>query len=162
MAVTALTVAAERWLDQVMLLGIVANVAGAAMSESFTLPAGLGDVAILNVSVRFSQLDVGPASVITPRGVSVRIVSPDATTVVDIVGSAPILLCFDTATVLEAYAYLDPDALVLWRQTEIMTLLAPEMDSDATPTGDLQINIKCVRVRPIEAPMGQGPIQLVR
>lgn len=163
MATTALTLNAERWLDEVLLLGQgPADVGGATLAEFFSLPAGLGDVAIMSCIIRIANVDAGPVAVITPRGVSVRIFSRDAAKVIDLVGVAPWLLASDGANTLEFHAYLDPDALVLCRQDELISILSPEIDSDATPTGDLVVYFKCVRVRPIEAPAGQGPIQLVR
>lgn len=163
MAVTALTLQAERWLDQVILFAnSPANVLGAALSESFSLPPGLGDVALLNLEIRGHAIDVVSTGVTPVRGVRAFILSGDQAAVVDNVGVTPWILTQDGANALEIGAYLDPDALVLWRQNELLSITSPEMDTDATPTGDFQIFAKCVRVRPIEAPAGQGPLQLVR
>lgn len=162
MATTAAVIAAERWLDEVILrCNLPADVAGAALSENISLPAGLGDVAIMSLTVRFTSVDVGPAAASSvPRGVRSMVLSADASTVLDVVGTAPVYLTYDVATTLQYQAFIDPDALVLWRQSELVDVAGPEMDSDATPTGDVIVWIKCVRVRPIEAPI--GPVQLVR
>lgn len=162
MATTVATVAAERWLDQVILAATLpADVAGAALAESVALPVGLGDVAILSLHMRARTVDVGPATASSvPRGVRAFIVSPDLSTLLDVVGNAPWLLTGDTATNLEYWAAIDPDALTLWRTGELVSLASPEMDSDATPTGDVFVTIKCVRVRPVST--DPVDIQLVR
>jgi len=161
-ATTQATIAAERWLDEVILSATLpADVAGGALAESVSLPSGIGDVAIMSVHLRARTVDVGPATASSvPRGARAFIVSPDLSTLLDVVGSAEWQLVRDTATDLEYWCTLDPDALCLWRQNELLNLASPELDSDATPTGDVICVIKAVRVRPLETPA--TPLQLVR
>lgn len=161
MAEVAATLTVERWLDEVILqASLTADVAGAPVSETIRLPAGLGDVAIMNVLLRATTIDSIPAANIMPLGVEVLVFNRGGTQV-DHVGVAAWYLVSDTATSQRMCAYLDPDALVLWRQDEILTVTSAELDDDATPTGDITVVIKAVRVRPIEAPASNN-IQLVR
>lgn len=160
MATVTATLAGERWLDEVLLQSTHGAIAGAAISEAVLLPAGIGDVAIMNVVARVSGVDVGPAAAASvPRGIAIRMFAGAG--VVDNVGVAPWYLSFDGANVLEYFAFIDPDALVLWRQNDVASLVSPEMDSDATPLGSLTVYWKCVRVRP-PAEGAQAPLQLVR
>jgi len=158
-----MTIIAERWLDEVILSsGLLADVAGAPIGETFLLPAGLGDVAIMSLHAIAQTVDVGPAAASTvPRGLRFMVTSSDGSTYADPVGSAAWYLCFDNANSLLYQAVVDPDALVLWRQAERLTMNSPELDSDATPTGDLLVIAKVVRVRPIEE-QAPGPVRLVR
>lgn len=161
MATTQLTIASERWLDEVVLQALVADAVTGAVNELFSLPAGFGDCAIMSAHFRATSVDVGPAAAASvPRGVRAMVISQDGSSVVDTVGTSPWYLTFDTATALQYQAELDPGALVLWRQGELLSVASPEMDSDATPTGDLQAYVKVVRVRLVEQP--QDLLQLVR
>lgn len=157
MATIAMTVAAERWLDEVVLVGSATNVDG-VIADQYTLPAGLGDVAIMWLEFTAAAIDV--AATITSVSVLARIVSPDGATTVDIVGNGELRLINQTANALGMTATVDPDALVLWRQDEKLALFTAELDTDATPTADTQLRVKVVRVRPLEAPA--TPLQLVR
>jgi len=159
-ATTIATLNAERWLDEVLLSASVADAGGATLSEDILLPAGLGDVAILSVEIRVTSIDALKAAAALPAGARASIISSDAALTVDVIGSTAFLLTADGANALAGSAYLDPDALVLWRQSEILRVQTPELDSDATPTGDFSILIKAVRVRPIEGAV--SPIRLVR
>lgn len=161
MATTAATLAAERWLDEVILSAAVADVAGGNLDESLSLPAGLGDVAILSVMVSITSIATVPVTATIPRGVSATITSADAASLVDVVGAAEWVATEGLAAAFtRARAFIDADALTLWRQGELLRLLGPEMDANASPTGDFAVHVKCVRVRPVALPV--GPIQLVR
>lgn len=161
MATTALTLSAERWLDEVILVGAVADVGAATLQESFTLPSGLGDIAVMSSIVSIVSIATVPVAATIDRGFRLVLVSPDATSIVDVLGIGQwFATSGDGAAFTRVDGIVDPDALMLWRQTDVLSLTSPEMDAGAT--GDLRIIIKAVRVRPIEAPMGQGPIQLVR
>lgn len=160
MAVTAMTIIAERWLDEVILNAQVLDNAGATIAEDFTLPAGLGDVAIMSVTVGVFNITTAPTVPETPRGVQAFVLTPTSQ-LVESIGVAPFVWIAGATTVLtRVSAFLDPDALVLMRQNETIRLLAPEMDVDASPTGDLELIVKAVRVRPIEGAV-KGPLRLV-
>lgn len=155
MAVTASAIIAERWLDEVLITGTIPNVLGGTFFlESFTSPPGVGDLAIMEVgATAFALATINPAAKL---GSWLDIRSADGATVVDILGTAEWL----TVTSDEMRAYWSPDPLVLWRQNEIITITGPELDTNASPTGDLRLFVKAVRVRPVEG--APGPIQLVR
>lgn len=155
-----MTLNAERWLDEVVLRAQVLDVAVASISEEFTSPVGIGDLAILSALVAITNIGTVPVTATMPRGVVVQNVAQDAATVVDYVGAGEFVATAGVAAAFtKAHAHIDPDALMLWRQGEILVVEAPEMDAGAT--GDLVFIVKCVRVRPIEAP-ARGPIRLVR
>lgn len=162
MATTVAVIAAERWLDEVVLVAsLPADTAGAPVNELVALPAGIGDVAIMSVHLRARPVDVGPVAASTvPRGARVFVVSADGANLLDVVGTAEWLLCLDTANNLEYWCTIDPDALCLWRTGETLSVVSPELDSDATPTGDVFVIVKCARVRGVES--APQPIQLVR
>lgn len=158
MATTVLTLTAERWLDEVILTASVADVAGAAISESFLLPAGLGDVAIMCAYARIDNIDV--LVDLTNLAAAAAIVTADSSTVVERLGPARWFETQDVANDLEAQCAWDPTALVLWRQSEILNITSSEIDTDATPLGDLRIFVKAVRVRPVASAPAQ--VRLVR
>lgn len=162
MATTAMVSSAERWLDEVLLLGSINDVLGATMTENFSLPAGLGDVAIMSLLVRGTNIATVPGAATAARGCEAVIVSPDQATIVDYVGTSEWMARGGTLAAFDSFSVsLDPDALTLWRQAELLVISSPEMDVNAAPTGDLRVYAKVVRVRPIEAP-ARGPVRLVR
>lgn len=156
MANTVLTLKSERWLDQVLLQGTSADAAIADYGETFSLPVGLGDVALMELYVECIALTAIPALAIPWMGVRAGIFSQDLATLVDIVGVQP---WYRTLTATAAAAYFSPDPLVLWRQGEVLHLKGPDMDTGAA--GDLFVAAKVVRVRaPAEGVA--APVQLVR
>lgn len=161
MAVTPATLLAERWLDEVIVLCSIDNTVGAQIAENFTLPAGIGDVAILSVLARAVNIATVPGAATAPRGAEIVVVSQDGSTTADVVGVAEWLAVGGSLAAFDQFsAHVDPEALCLWRQGEQLRISSPEMDVNAAPTGDLRLFVKCVRVKPVEAPA--GPIQLVR
>jgi len=155
-----MTLSAERWLDEVILLGSVADVAGASINEQFSLPAGLGDIAVLSVSVYVIQVATVPGAATVARGVRVTVNSPSALGV-DVVGVGEWMATSGSLAAFDEFAaFVDPDALCLVRQNELISVRSPEMDVNAAPTGDLTIQVKAVRVRPIEGVV-RGPLRLV-
>lgn len=143
----------DRWLDEVILQATVANV-GIDDEYRVLAPADEQDLAIMNAMVGVIQITTMVAS-INDWGVVFTVLSA-APSVVDLGNTAR----FVKTSAAEAYCSLDPDALVLWRKGEKVALSIPEIDTNASPTGDVYIRFKCVRVRPIEgAPL---PLQLVR
>lgn len=156
MAIATIPLTAQRWLDEVMFSQDVVNsVGGTFFSEQFRLPVGEGDVAIMEMLVTgfsLATVVVLPADIAT----AISVLSADALTVVDFVGVYP----FYRVSSDEVRAYASPDPLVLWRQGELLTVNGPELDINVTPTGDLNVTVKCVRVRPGEP--SRGAIQLVR
>jgi hypothetical protein len=149
---------AERWLDEVILEGAISNADG-AQSNDFGLPAGLGDVAILSAEYKVTAITTLPTLGTLAAGFA--IVSQPGGQVVDLLGNAVFRQVYEGAAVIQISAFIDPDALTLWRQGEYLQVATPEMDTNATPTGDPVLRVKCVKVRPIEGAV-KGPLQLVR
>lgn len=156
MTAFGLTLLSERWLDEVLLVGIGTPDSGAPISDTFSIPSGLGDVAIMCVELSVTTIDVLTAD--AQDGARITIVA--GTSIVDLVGLAPFLTVSDTANALQRFALIVPDHLVLCRQGEVLSVVAPEQDTDATPTADWFIRVKAVRVRPKEGV--PSPLRLVR
>lgn len=156
MAFSNVRVLSERWLDEVLIVAEKANVDG-EQDDGFAAPDGVGDLAIMEWSCVFASIATLMANPET-AGVSSYIVSPGSSSVVDAAGGARFLR---DATATRLFAFVQPDALVLWRQGELFGFNSPEVDTNATPTADLFVRIKCVRVRPIES-SAPAPIRLVR
>jgi len=150
---------ADRWNDIVILSKSVANIDGQG-GDFWLLPAGIGDVAIMEVMVEFSQIDVVKTAY-ADAGVAGFVQNAARDTTVDFIGNAKFTLKSDGANALGLSAYLSPDPLVLMRQDEVLLLQWPEVDTDATPTADVAVIVKAVRVRPLEGTVS-GPIRLVR
>lgn len=157
MALTAMTLRSERWLDEVTVTGSIVNVGGADVAELFSLPLGLGDVAIMEAIVVGSDIATVVAGSTNPS-VRIDILSPDGASAVDIVG----VFRWWPIAVAAVAAYVSPDPLVLWKQDERLRISSVEFDTNASPTGDLSITVKCVRVRPIEVSEQPRPLRLVR
>lgn len=156
MATVTLVQTAERWLDEVILQATTADTAIADFGDFFLLPAGLGDVALIELYVEAVSLTAVPALAIPWMGVRAGIFGPDASFFVDIIGVQP---WYRTTTATAVAAYFSPDPLVLWRQNERLHLKGPDMDTGAT--GDLLVAAKVVRVRPLDPSTAQ-PLVLVR
>lgn len=156
MAVQAMTRLSERWLDEVLLAGTALNsVGGTFFLEQFTLPDGLGDVAIMEVGIAgFSLATVNPAAKL---GLWSDVRSSDGATIVDILGTAE----WFQVSADEVRSYLSPDPLVLLRQGELLSFVGPELDTNAAPTGDLRVLVKATRIRAVEQEL-KRPIRLVR
>lgn len=155
MGASTASLISERWLDEILLLATDPNLNGDTATQ-ISLPAGLGDVAIMEVLVdadTAATLMTGPEL----RGPRAVIINAAGTTV-DIVGVSR--WTQRELTVPSLSTYFSPDPLVLWRQNERLELKFQEVDTNASPTVDLAAYIKCVRVRPLEA--AGLPVQLVR
>lgn len=163
MAVTACVLNSERWLDEVILRGNApVDVGGATLSESFTLPANFGDAAILSILVAVSPIATVPVTATFPRGVRALVFSADASSIVDIVGVGALYATGgDGAAFTGVQGSIDPDAMTLWRQGELLNFAMPEMDANAAPTADLIVLVKCTRVGGKQV-RREGPIQLTR
>lgn len=153
MATWATTLQAERWLDEVVLAGTATDVVQADFSELFSLPAGLGDVAIMEIYVRATGLTT-PTANLELVGCSADVLSADGATTLDIVG----IQRWSKLSATIYGTYFSPDPLVLWRQPEKLRLFSVDMEGGTA--GDLAVFAKCVRVRPIE--VSASPLQLVR
>lgn len=155
MAITNLALLSERWLDEIVMFGSIVNTAGTDINEQFRAPAGLGDLAIMEAIATGLSLAT-PVAADTNPAAFVDILSSDAATVLDIVG---VFRWFPVAST-SVSAYLSPDPLVLWREGELIRIVSPELDTNATPTGDMNLVVKAVRVRPQAGAV--APMKLVR
>lgn len=154
MADYVVTIASERWLDEVLILGTIANPDG-ARADTMALPPTLGEVAIMKVGFEVAGIDT---LMTTPEnnGPMVWVVASAAINILDIVGTNRWNLVYtnNLATVVT------PDELVLWKPSERLYITMAETDTAATPTGDLSVFVKVVRVRPQAG--SPGPVKLVR
>jgi len=141
MATTVMTVASER-LGRVSLVGATANVVDGDYGEIYTLPAGFGDLFIERAFVTVSGI---ATLATTPEllGVAVSIVDA-ATSTLDWIGMAR-WQAYLTAGVC---AYFDLTRQnVLFRQNEQAVVQSREMDTNASPTGDLRLYVTGIRLR---------------
>lgn len=152
-----MTIASERWLNQVLLVAAGSTSSGAAIVDTFALPPTLGDVAIMCVEVTCTAIDVLTADVEQ----AVRLAIVRGATIVDLVGIGVVKTIYDAANALQVGVLVDPDALVIWHQGELLSLIAPEIDTDATPLAAWTVRAKVVRVPPGTPALPEGPIRLV-
>lgn len=153
MSETTMAIVSERWLDTVVLQATVNDIDG-DRDDTWLLPAQMSDVAIMEV--------VADAETLATIRVNMElagarlVVINQANKVVDFVG----ITRWSIIRVADASAYWSPDPLVLWRQGEKLALRFPELDINVTPTGDLRLTVKAVRVKVLQ-PLPET-IQLVR
>jgi len=89
------------------------------------------------------------------------VISSDGSSILDVIGVGEWLATGGTLAAFDRFeTFIDPDALCLWRQAELVTIRSTEMDVNAAPTGDLSVAFKVVRVRPLEG-TASGPVRLV-
>lgn len=157
MAEVALVLRAERWMDIVMLSGSQSNI-DAPRADSYTPPAGIGDLAIMEMLYDVSTIDVFATAI--DLGIEAVVLNQAGDVVVDIIGVDRVRLVSNGANALRAAAYFSPDPLVLLRAGEKIHIVTPEFDTDATPTADSTLYVKAVRVQQPSGPA--APIQLVR
>lgn len=155
MTARSLTLLAERWLDEVILEGQVANVDG-DVNDDFLPPEGIGDIAILEVLVDVSGI---ATMMVNPelRGPRVTVLSRASDFIVDFV-SVSRWTQIESTTLS---TWLSPDPLVLVKSGESIRVRFGEVDVNVAPTGDLSVTVKAVRVNRIVAG-GQERLQLVR
>lgn len=155
MTALAGAVISERWLDEIIIGVDNTNVDG-DLTDTISLPAGLGDVAVMEIMVEAQ----GITNFLTTPELSGLRVSVDSNLngyIVDIIGTSHRWSQNGAARLV---MYISPDPLVLWRQNEVLHFVGQELDDDATPTVDLVYRIKCVRVR--EVRHQEQPLFLVR
>lgn len=143
MTLRALTVASERWLDEVVLTTSFVS-GGADTNDTFSLPAGLGDVAIMEIELLVVSI---ATMVATPENLGVgALIQSAASGAIDFAGVSN----WRKVSASRVMAWISPDPLCLWRQDELLQLQFPELDTNAAPTETSVVYIKCVRVRPLE------------
>lgn len=154
MTLRALTLQSERWLDEAVFTTSWTNV-GADVNDTFSLPSGSGEVAIMEIMV----LVIDIATAVAPENLGIQaLIQSAASGAVDFAGMAR----FSKISATRVGAYISPDPLVIWKENELLQLQYPELDSNASPTDDHVVYVKTVRVRPQEDRGVRRPIQLVR
>lgn len=152
MAVLTLALVGERWLDEIVIAVTKANI-GADVADTLIIPANLGDVALMEMLIYdFAQA----TAVSTVELGAIAFIQSAAGNNVDFVGTAK----FHRISATASAAYFQPDPLVLIKSGEVISLSFPELDSNASPTDDMLISVKLVRVRPQE--VAAAPLRLVR
>lgn len=153
MTTRALTLRAERWLDEVVLVG-TGTLAAGEIFDQWTLPAGLGDVAVMELQYSLA-LVATPITTASVEAAGASIITGASNT--DIIG----IELFKKMGAASYSCYFSPDPLVLWRQMENLAIVHSDFDINASPTYTASILIKCVRIRTQE-PADSAPIRLVR
>lgn len=147
MADIALAIHSERWLDEVVLSATKANI-DSDQGDAWVLPPGVGHCAIMEVMVEVSGIATVRTAV-EDAGIRGLIINAAGDIAVDFIGNAPWRLVNGApAGAGWVNAYISPDPLVEWKEGEKLELFFPEIDVNATPTGDLRVYVKVVRVRP--------------
>lgn len=149
-----MTIASERWLDEVLLTGSWVNLDADRVDE-LILPATIGDVAVMEMEVSVNNIGTYPTSLL--KSVRALIVMAGSVQINDIIGTEE----FREVGAGYLSAYISPDPLVIWRQSERLQLVFPELDVNVTPTADATVRVKVVRVSAVDTAVG-GPIRLVR
>lgn len=154
MTARAMTVLAERWLDEMILQGSVDNIDG-EIADTWTVPTVLGDVAIMEIMAYVSPLATAMAN---PELKGVRFTVTDSVgTVKDIIGVGR----WSNTGTARLSTYVSPDPLVLLRADDSINVLFDEVDTNVTPTADFRMWVKCVRLTPT-ARGAAGSLRLVR
>lgn len=145
-----LTAWSDRWRDQVILRGTVANLDGVNLLD-FTLPEGFGDCLLLEVLVYVDAIDVlGAAG--DNEGPRVTLYDAAGAADRDFVGVPRWTLLDDTANALAIGAHAVPDEIVYWKENERLRIYSGEIDTDATPTADMIVMARVQRTRGIANP----------
>lgn len=157
---SALSVVSDRWRDQAILKGTVANLDAVNLLR-FTLPPGFGDCLLLEVLVQVEAIDV----LFTPladmfSGPRVTLMNDAETVDLDFVGVAPWIRVDQSANAIAIAADVDPDEIVFWRESERLQVYCGEIDVDATPLGDFTVLIRVQRLR-VSQPQAQAEFLLV-
>lgn len=141
MAAFTFTALSDRAAEQVIVVGSVENTDG-ENAHSGSLPVGFGDCLILEGQ---ASID-GNATLVAPTLMGARVSLVDAAgTVINPIDVPPI---YQTGTVRCAF-HFKPDQVVYWKQGELLQVVFPELDSNATPTGDMSIWVTVRRIRQV-------------
>lgn len=143
----------ERWLDEVLISGQLANLDG-DRTDTLSVPEGIGTIALMEIVVFADQV---ATMVANPELLGVFCDVVDAGSGVrDIIGVERWSRI--NATMLATY--FSPDPLVEVKGGESVRFIFQEVDTNAAPTADFTVRIKGTRVRP--GVVARGPVRLVR
>lgn len=142
----------NRAWDDALLQAADANIDG-AYATAHALPAGFGDCVLLEVEVRVTSIDVIQTNWAT-SGPRAQLVDASGNAQ-DVGFSGRWVLQSEAANALQVTATIFPDQMQFWRAAEKLRVSFPEIDSDATPTADVNVYAKVRRIRPNaeESPM---------
>lgn len=140
MASVSAILRSDRAANQSVLSADDTNVDG-ALNTIISLPVGFGDVLVLNAQVQ--AVNIATLFTIADQGVHWQLLDSAAGLARDFLGSSPWL----KKGALALTSYIDPDQLVVWRETEQLQLQADEIDTNATPTADVVVLIRVRRLR---------------
>lgn len=134
------TIVSDRYANQVIVGQTSTDIDG-DQARSLVLPAGLGQVLISEVEVNVSSIATMIATPEAAKGVQLRIV--DGSGVIrDFLGSAT----WRVINATRLCAQVIPDTPVIWKDGEAVRLLHQELDTNAAPTADEEVAIRCLRM----------------
>lgn len=133
----------DRAFEEAILNGAVSNVDGDVDAE-FQLPAGFGDCALLEASAVVTSIATLVA-LTNLSGPCFRLLDAPAGNIVDVAFEGKWTLFKAGAVVCRA----SPDQVQFWREQETLRVSFPEIDSNVSPTADLDVVVKVRRLRPM-------------
>lgn len=140
---TAPTQVHDRAFEEACLRWAVANIDG-VQSIYLSLPAGFGDCALLECSAQVSTIATMMTNP-TLSGPAFGLFDSEGTAIpVDVQFSEKWILVLADGL----HARAAPDQVQFWQENEMLRILFAEVDTNATPTGDLTVLAKVRRLRP--------------
>lgn len=147
MTTTALVIRNNRIRDRAYMDVAVAAVAVDAQSaEIFTLPSGFGDLWMEHINVQVSGLSGDQVASTDKDGMRIRILSSDATQVVDSVGSVRFVGAGGTAARPNLNAYIELYRFCLVRQGEQIQCIVPVL-AGAGVTATVTCSVRGIRMK---------------
>lgn len=139
---TAMTVRSDRNSGIVLIQGGGSNLDG-DQALAFELPAGFGDCRLLDV---WADVATIATVVANPEllGCTFNILGTPDSSHRDIVGVSRWQKTGAARLSTQLYPLQDS---VLWLSTESLFVIYPELDSNVSPTGDLTVNARVMRLR---------------
>lgn len=141
-----LTIQSDRFSGRALLIATASNLDG-DQGLDFEQPSNFGDCLLEAVRISASSFATVAASLFE-LGVSFGIVHTLPLDLADIVGVAEWQLISGTfAAPTSATAYVEPMRSVLWRTGESLRIAFAEIDTNASPTVDLTVQVRVNRLR---------------
>lgn len=141
MAAQIFATVVDRAFDETLLVAGVVNIDG-DYSDTFALPAGFGDCALLEAYVAVTSIATILASA-TEYGPTVTMVSPAGA-----VQDLPFQDNWVRRLTDGVGCRLGPDQVQFWREHDLLQLNFEEIDTNATAAADLGFYVKVRRLRP--------------
>lgn len=134
------TLRSDRAANQSILAADDTNLDG-DLNLTIALPPGFGDVLILNANIQI--VSIATRMTMANQGVHWQLLDTAAALARDFLGTSEWFI--KGATALSSY--IDPDQLVVWRETEKLHLQGDEIDTNVTPTADAVVLVRVRRLR---------------